>query len=92
MDKYLSVVDSVRIVGGLPGRTTLAYIVYAKSVGCDDVKALDKTKIEIAAQRYLTGLLFLGLNKHRFAQLKHNVHNIYVLGQNLMPQPFQELL
>ena len=58
MDKYLSVVDSIRITRGLPGHTALAYIVYTKSVGFDNVKALDTTKRGIAAQRYLTALLF----------------------------------
>ena len=47
VDKYLSVVDYVRIAGGLPGHTSIAYIVYAKSIGCDDFKALDITKREI---------------------------------------------
>ena len=44
VNNYLSVVDSVRISGGLPGHTALAYIVYVNSVGCDDVKDLDTAK------------------------------------------------
>ena len=80
MDKYLSIVDSVHIYGGLPGHTALAYVVYAKSVGCNDVNALDTPNREISAQRYLTALLLHGLNKQRFAQLKQNVHNRYILG------------
>ena len=47
VDKYLSVIDYVRIPGVLPGHTSIAYIVYAKSIGCDDFKALDITKREI---------------------------------------------
>ena len=92
VDKYLYVVYSVRISGGLPGHTVLAYVVYTKSVGYDDVKALDAPNREISAQRYLTSLLFRVLNKHRFAQLKKNVHNSYVLGQDIMPQYFQGVL
>ena len=65
---------------------------YAKYVGCGNVNALDTTKIEIAAQQYLTSLLFLGLNKQSFAQLKHNVNKRYVLGQDLMYQSFQEVM
>ena len=90
--KYLSVVDYVQIAGDLPGYTDLAYLVYAKSVGCEDVKALDTTKREIAAQQYLTAFFSQGLNKQRFAQLEQNVNNSYVLGQDLMPQSFQEEL
>ena len=58
VDKYLSVVDYVRIARVLPGHNALAYIVYAKSVGCNNVKALNTKKREISAQRYLTAFLF----------------------------------
>ena len=44
VDKYLYVIDYVRIAGGLPGHTNLAYLVYTKSAGCDDFKALDTEK------------------------------------------------
>ena len=70
VDKYLSVVDSVCIAGGLPGHTSLAYVMYTRSIGCDDVNAINAPNREIAAQRYLTALLFRDLNKQRFAQLK----------------------
>ena len=47
VDKYLYVIDYVRIAGVLPGHTSIAYILYAKSIGCDNFKALDITKREI---------------------------------------------
>ena len=84
VDKYLSVVDYVRIVRCLPGNAALTYLVYVKSVGCENVKALDTAKIEIAVQRYLAALLFRGLKKYMFAQLKYNVHSSYVMGQDLI--------
>ena len=89
MDNDISVVDSVRISKGLPGYTAPVYILYVNSVGCDDVKALETIKREIAAQRYLTALLFRWLNKQRFSQLKQIIHNSYVLGQALMHQYFR---
>ena len=51
VDNYLSVIDYVHIARDLPGYTDLAYLVYAKSVRCEDVKALDTTKREITAQQ-----------------------------------------
>ena len=65
--KYLSVVDSIRITGVLPGYASLAYVLYGKSIVCDHVNALNAPNREIAVQPYHTSLLFRRLNKQRFS-------------------------
>ena len=66
VDNYLSVVDYVRIARCLPGHIALAYVVYAKSVGCNDFNALDVPNREMASQRYLNAPLFRRLKNRYF--------------------------